>query len=153
MDTRDTEERYINPRICACMTDKLVSDIERLRKQIKEDSEIQYYIESHIELETLNETLSRFAEKCGLVNEYDTIYFYQIKKIKNELKSSPPNFEELMSLIDELQIKVWSDLCHESPVRLPTSGKELTQKELKDYALSEKEQRKYGLLEEDEKHL
>ena len=132
-----------DPKACACTADKVSNFMIYIKKQILIDSKSLSYYSSVDKLQTLNELLGEVAQKCNLQYEYQQKYFFSIKNIRKILWDSPPEsqseIDNILSLIDELQIMIWSDLCKSSSKDLPMST-ELSKEELERYASSKEEQ-------------
>jgi len=142
--------KYTTPRLCACTVDTFSSYLAHVKTSIEKVIKDQYasyyeYLECIESIDTLNMILDKASMKCGLVNEYRNNYAPLLRKCAKMLYEEPTSYSgsEVISLLDELMIMVWKDLCAEEKyIQLPTSGEELSEEELEKYALTEEEQKK-----------
>ncbi len=144
-------ERFYDPKPCACVVDTLASCFTNLKGQVKEDKKFKEYSRSQTIARILGELLKEVAYKCNLIREYNRTYSSLIEKIIDGMLihfDKEVNAEEILSLIDELRIAVWSEICKEPHFELPM-GKvkvkgiyttDLTPEEMEEYGLTEGEQ-------------
>jgi len=126
-------------RLCACEVDRLSSFLKVIQDRLKEER-YMIFTEFLFDMETLNSLIARVSDKCGLKSQYTQTYYPLIENI-SEMNIEEEGKERILSLLDELQIKIFQDLCKEEKITFQVAG-ELSEKEMEEFALTPEEQQR-----------